>query len=574
MPEQILDLKVCDPAMGSGAFLVEACRALAGRLVKAWDRWPTTRPTIPPDEEAELHARRLVAQRCLYGVDKNPLATDLAKLSLWLATLARDHEFTFLDHALKSGDSLVGLDVRQIAAMNWDASKPGLPLFRKFVVDRVIGTTKARAEIQSAPDNAQRAALEQQHRDAEKTIEHVRVLGDAVISAFFAEAKPKAREKRRATMDSWITAQAEPRWDELRAAAASLRASEHPVRPFHWETEFPEVFERVDGGFDAMVGNPPFLGGSKIEPSFGRAYAMWLLDTHPGAHGKSDLVAFFFRRAFSLIRPVGTFGFVATNTISQGETRSTALLALLLHQGSIYNAVRRLPWPGDAAVIVSVIHIARGSALPSFLNGRSVPRISAFLTVGDFDDDPNKLAINRRRAFLERAGVGGAVAACRLRPAAASVTDRIVAAELTMVPNPSPTTELGSQAARLPTLARAKVRGGPQQKNEYIRAYVRKSNPEQPISRRWRSGTSMPMWRPAGPETRLPASIAQSLRHRALSQVLPLIVRHIVVNMIHHQAWDRPSASHHVKDDPVGAAITDARKPNIAVIKCGFPRMP
>jgi N-6 DNA Methylase len=100
-PEDVLDLKVCDPAMGSGAFLVEACRALAARLVQAWARWPQTRPKLPPDEDEDLHARRLVAQRCLYGVDKNPMATDLAKLSLWLATLARDHEFTFLDHALK-----------------------------------------------------------------------------------------------------------------------------------------------------------------------------------------------------------------------------------------------------------------------------------------------------------------------------------------------------------------------------------------------------------------------------------------------------------------------------------------
>ena len=107
-PDQVLDLKVCDPAMGSGAFLVEACRALGERLVAAWARWPQTRPTIPADEDEELHARRLVAQRCLYGVDKNPRAVDLARLSLWLATLARDHEFTFLDHALKCGDSLVG----------------------------------------------------------------------------------------------------------------------------------------------------------------------------------------------------------------------------------------------------------------------------------------------------------------------------------------------------------------------------------------------------------------------------------------------------------------------------------
>ena len=86
----------------------------------AWERWPETRPKIPADEDEELHARRLVAQRCLYGVDKNPRAVDLARLSLWLATLARDHEFTFLDHALKCGDSLVGLTTAQIAAANWD----------------------------------------------------------------------------------------------------------------------------------------------------------------------------------------------------------------------------------------------------------------------------------------------------------------------------------------------------------------------------------------------------------------------------------------------------------------------
>jgi hypothetical protein len=150
-PAQILDLKVCDPAMGSGAFLVEACRAIAARLVKAWQVHKEQKPVIPADEDEELHARRLVAQRCLYGVDKNPLAVDLAKLSLWLATLARDHEFTFLDHALKPGDSLVGLTQDQIAAAHWDTSKPGLPLFRRLVKDRVAEAMKGRAEIQAAP---------------------------------------------------------------------------------------------------------------------------------------------------------------------------------------------------------------------------------------------------------------------------------------------------------------------------------------------------------------------------------------------------------------------------------------
>ena len=198
-PEQILDLKVCDPAMGSGAFLVEACRALAARLVEAWSRHPEKKPVIPPDEDEELHARRLVAQRCLYGVDKNPLATDLAKLSLWLATLARDHEFTFLDHALKSGDSLVGLTQAQIAAAHWDTSKPGLPLFRQLVKDRVAEAMKGRAEIQTAPDDTARAIQEQRHRSLEARLKDIRLMGDAVIAAFFAEDKPSGLHPVRLT---------------------------------------------------------------------------------------------------------------------------------------------------------------------------------------------------------------------------------------------------------------------------------------------------------------------------------------------------------------------------------------
>ena len=117
-PDEILDLKVCDLAVGSGAFLVEVCRQLGDTLVTSWHAHDCV-PAIPPDEDEVLHARRLVAQRCIYGVDRNPLAVGLAKLSLWLATLARDHAFTFLDHALRHGDSLVGLTRSQIAAFHW-----------------------------------------------------------------------------------------------------------------------------------------------------------------------------------------------------------------------------------------------------------------------------------------------------------------------------------------------------------------------------------------------------------------------------------------------------------------------
>ena len=398
-PEQVLELKVCDPAMGSGAFLVEACRALGERLVAAWARWPDKRPKIPADEDEELHARRLVAQRCLYGVDKNPRAVDLARLSLWLATLARDHEFTFLDHALKCGDSLVGLTTAQIAAANWDESKPGLPLFRQLVRDKVAKAMQGRAEIQNAPDDTMRAIQEARHRNLESEVSPIRMMGDAVVSAFFAADKAKAREKARADVESHISGMP-PRWDLLEAAAAKLRAGEHGVTPFHWQVEFPEVFARDNGGFDAIVGNPPFAGKNTIIAGSVKNYLPWLQTLHEGAHGNADLVAHFFRRAFGLLRQGGVFGLIATNTIGQGDTRASGLTRIIADGGAISRATRRLKWPGEAAVVVSVVHIAKGEAVSPVLDTRPVRRISAYLIEGDLDRGPQRLAANGRKAFV------------------------------------------------------------------------------------------------------------------------------------------------------------------------------
>jgi hypothetical protein len=399
-PGQILDLKVCDPAMGSGAFLVEACRALAARLVTAWARWPEKKPDIPADEDEELHARRLVAQRCLYGVDKNPLATDLAKLSLWLATLARDHEFTFLDHALKSGDSLVGLTEAQIAAAHWDTSKPGLPLFRQLVKQRVAEAMKGRAEIQAAPDDTARAIQEARHRSLEARLRDIRLMGDTVIAAFFSADKPRARETKRAEVESWLTGSLEAAWDKLTAVAATLKQGAHPLPPFHWEIEFPEVFERENPGFDAIVGNPPFAGKNIVANGNPVNYASWMQEMHAESHGNADLVAQFFRRSFNLIRKNGAFGLIATNTIGQGDTRATGLRWICQHDGEIFNARKRVKWPGLAAVTVSVVHVFKGRFSGSRkLDGHPVDTISAFLFHGGGNDDPAQLTANERRAY-------------------------------------------------------------------------------------------------------------------------------------------------------------------------------
>ncbi len=397
-PDQVLDLKVCDPAMGSGAFLVEACRALGERLVAAWTRWPETRPTIPADEDEELHARRLVAQRCLYGVDKNPRAVDLARLSLWLATLARDHEFTFLDHALKCGDSLVGLNTAQIAAANWDESKPGLPLFRQLVRDKVERATRGRAEIQNASDDTMRAIQEARHRNLESEVSPIRTMGDAVISAYFAADKAKAREKARANVESHMSGHP-PRWDLLEAAATRQRAGERGIIPFHWHLEFPEVFTRENGGFDAIVGNPPFAGKNTIIAGSAKNYLPWLQTLHEGAHGNADLVAHFFRRAFGLLRQGGVFGLIATNTIGQGDTRASGLTRIIAGGGAILRATRRLKWPGEAAVVVSVVHLTKGEAATPVLDESHVRRISAYLVEGDLDSSPVALVGNLGKAF-------------------------------------------------------------------------------------------------------------------------------------------------------------------------------
>ncbi|MBY3211494.1 N-6 DNA methylase [Rhizobium laguerreae] len=393
-PEAVLSLKVLDPASGSGAFLVEACRQLGARLEQAWDMHKAEKPTIPPDEDEVIHARRLVAQRCLYGVDRNPMAVDLARLSLWLATLAREHEFSFLDHAIKAGDSLVGLTQKEIQAANWDDSKVGLPLYRQLIRDEVQKALEGREAIRTAPDDVTRAVQESRHRRVEEEIEPARLVGDAVIAAFFSAEKAKARELARTEVESWITARLKPEWDKIERLAKRFRA-EQAWRPFHWQIEFPEVFMRENPGFDAIVGNPPFLGGARISSSQGMDYFAWLVERYVGCKHQCDLVAYFFRRAFTLLKTGGAFGLLATKTIGQGDTREGGLASIIDMGGVIYRATKRHVWPGEAAVIVSVVHLSKGDQVGrKVLNGSPVDRISAYLMEGDLDKSPFRMLSN------------------------------------------------------------------------------------------------------------------------------------------------------------------------------------
>ena len=398
-PEEVLALKVCDPACGSGAFLVEATRQIGTRLAQAWERHGKLKPPIPADEDEDLHARRLVAQRCVYGVDRNPMAVDLAKLSLWLATLARDHEFSFLDHALKCGDSLVGLSRQQLTAGSWEKDARRQTLLGQQIGDRVAKVLTQREAIRTAADDVSLAIQETRHGEAERELARVRLIGDAIIAAFFNHGKPRSRIEE-ARYIATMSGGASDWWEALAQRAVSLAGGAHPIRPFHWEIEFPEVFARENGGFDAIVGNPPFAGKNTIIAGSPKNYLPWLQTLHEGAHGNSDLVAHFFRRAFGLLRQGGVFGLIATNTIGQGDTRASGLTRIIADGGAIARATRRLKWPGEAAVVVSVVHIVRGEVASPVLDTLPVRRISAYLVEGDLDTSPVALAASSGKAFV------------------------------------------------------------------------------------------------------------------------------------------------------------------------------
>ncbi|MFN9371906.1 MAG: Eco57I restriction-modification methylase domain-containing protein, partial [Planctomycetaceae bacterium] len=407
-PQQILGLKVCDPAMGSGAFLVEVCRQLGDQLVQAW-RVHRCLPALPPDEDELLHARRLVAQRCLYGVDKNPMAVDLSKLSLWLATLAKDHPFTFLDHSLRCGDSLVGLTRQQIAAFHWQPTEY-THVLEQELTRQIERATEARRKIIAAPEETPYTDQQQAMGVAEEALDRVRRIGDLAIAAFFAADKPKEREQRR---KEFLELVVRVRGSQGRAEDLTtwmrhldtLHTGPHPIQPFHWEVEFPEVFTvdakgKPNGGFDAIVGNPPFSGKNTLINSNREGIIEWFKSIHEDSHGNADLVAHFFRRAFNLIRTKGCFGLIATNTIGQGDTRSTGLRWICTHNGKIYFALKRLKWPGQAAVVVSVVNVCRGETPgPSFLDGSAVPVITAFLFHTGKNDDSAKLMTNTGKSF-------------------------------------------------------------------------------------------------------------------------------------------------------------------------------
>jgi len=413
-------------ACGSGAFLVQTCRYLAERLVEAWDDAYEQHPDapgitpfgevstgkpgevlIPKDaDERMIYARRIVAGRCLYGVDKNPLAAEMAKLSLWLLTLQKDKPFTFLDHAIRTGDSLVGIaNTHQLTSFSLDGNGPDMPMFTDAIKKRLDAVRILRRQIAEMADNSA-ADVERKGvmlQNADQQTKRLAYAANFLLAACWEATSETDREER---LKKALT-NVEYNFKDLPAEQLEAEGKERLQEagcptPFHWPLEFPEVF--MDrGGFDGIVGNPPFMGGKLIKGNVGHDYRTYLVTfVASGVKGHADLCAYFFVRAAVLLNEWGYMGLLATNTIAQGDTREVGLDRLLLRGGTITRAVASRPWPGTASLEVSHVWLTRSPwSGHCHLDDTLVAGITSYLSTREaISGTPYRLSCNADLSFI------------------------------------------------------------------------------------------------------------------------------------------------------------------------------
>ena len=429
--DRILDLHVADIACGSGAFLVAAARFLARELVEAWTREGALQQGTRP-ADLERQALRQVVARCLYGVDINEMAVEMCKLSLWLVSLDEDKPFSFVDDKVFVGNSLLGLtDLRQLKAQHIDpVAATTQRLFEldrtgayaealdvDTVVKRVTGRRQDLASEVSSTDPARSTRTKQrlQHEN-EGDLKLLTRVADAIVAVGLNPtigAKPGKQLNEAYGVLAVALGRAFP--TEGAGDDSSLKAIlERGLTPtiptdyerwhcLHWPLAMPEVMER--GGFDAIVGNPPFLGGQKLTGAMGDNVRNWLVNIlAEGQRGSADLVAYFFLRAFSLLNERGSLGIIATNTVAQGSTREVGLDQMVDSGFTITYAIQSRSWPSQGAnlefaAVWGTRHVV-SPQVSMVCDGESVPRISTLLEpAGRVEGRPERLIENSGIAF-------------------------------------------------------------------------------------------------------------------------------------------------------------------------------
>jgi methylase of polypeptide subunit release factors len=419
--DRILELKVADIACGSGAFLVAAARYLADRLVEAWDREEAVIGLTPA--ELKTHAIRTVIATCLYGADINAMAVEMCKLSLWLVSLDPKLPFSFVDDKILHGNSLLGLtNVKQLKFQHIDpAAAHTQQTLGALDVDGILRqATRLRQQLASEVNNAdpQRSVntkRRQWNRFQEVTAE-LTDIADAVIAAGLKLGGKSGRaltvaykELEEALGEAYPSGlfDNEPNRDKLDAILTEGLTPTVPTdydrwKPLHWVIAVPDVMER--GGFDAVIGNPPFLGDTKVATAMGTNVREWCVNVlGSGMKGKTDLVAYFLLRATSLLSPEGNLGLIATNTVAQGDTRKVSLKQMAKDDAfTITRCIQTRAWPVASVTLeFAAVWGTRGVVgrdVPRIADGLPVERISSMLEPGP-DVDPLRLGENIGCAF-------------------------------------------------------------------------------------------------------------------------------------------------------------------------------
>lgn len=375
----LLDLKLCDPAMGSGHFLVEAVDYLTDELIQILNLYPEDNPVLTmlettrqniidnlrqqgiildsPTLEPTQLLQRVVMKRCIYGVDINPMAVELAKVSLWLHSFTVGAPLSFLDHHLRCGNSLIGTTAKDAeAAMIEEESGqltlltgPFVGLLRAAEIMRGISTL-------SDATFAEVEASEQLFRDFDSQAKPYKRLLDVFLSRFFGVKTAIEFLQRYGGNISAINWDKLPRSDQgILDQAASLYKSK---RFFHWDLEFPEVFIDLDSaswkdnpGFDAVIGNPPYVrqeGLKDIKP--------FLKENYQSFHGVADLYVYFVEMGLLSLQQGGHLGLIISNKFMRANY-GTKLRQFLTQQTTIKEIIDfgELPVFSEAATFPSIL---------------------------------------------------------------------------------------------------------------------------------------------------------------------------------------------------------------------------
>jgi len=416
----LLSIAICDPACGSGHVLLSVARRIAAQLAKV--RTGEDQPSPPSFRTA----MRDVIAHCLYGVDKNAMAVELCKIALWLEGHSPGEPLEFLDHRIRCGDSICGIRtldelVAGIPEAAFDTSEEDDKAVAKELRKKHSDEVKARkaGALSFGDTHTTLSGLSTELLKLESMPEHSPAEVDAKQNAWQALVTGESYARLKAAADTVVAAFFIPKTEEnhnqitTELGFRTILDGKTPItnnplvsmatqvtgerRFFHWFLEFPEIRE----GFDLIIGNPPFLGDRKIRGAHGIQYLDYLRHTYTPADA-IDMVGYFFRRAYDLIAQNRFFALIATNTVAQGKTREGGLQVIEKNEGTINFAIRSTPWPGQAAVEVSLAVIHKGTWKGKrALDQREVPFISTF-----FDDQqqsqgsPHSLFANYGKSFI------------------------------------------------------------------------------------------------------------------------------------------------------------------------------